>query len=191
MNLTDDDAVFDEATRRSPRLKLIRYSFENPDMLNARMSSSRGIHDVLFTRNETNGFHRVLPFDPIPEQAYFSNYQVALVLPGIGAAFRTSVHFSTQTAVMLQDCIYTEWFVKYLVPYRHYIPLQADLSDAQVQLQWVRDNADRVRQIAEEGHRFYEQFLSFEQNRRHMHEFLFKLSVQQQQQQQQEVEQQQ
>ena len=119
----------------------------------------------------------------IPPSKYYTEYQVAIVLGGIGAAFRLSKHFSAGQAVILQDYQYQEWFTPYLVPYRHYVPLKRDLSNVREQMIWVRDHPLQVKQIAEAGKLFYDEYLSFEPTYQHFYELLWRMSERQQQQQ--------
>lgn len=102
---------------------------------------------------------------------------VTLVLCGLGASFRTSIHLSTATAVVLQECDYHEWFTSLLVPFQHYIPLAKDLSDIGERMKWIRENPRRVKKIAEKGQQFYYDYLSFERNEEHIYEFVYRLSL--------------
>jgi hypothetical protein len=107
---------------------------------------------------------------------YFADYQVALVLRGIGAAFRLSNHLMTGTAVILQDFVYQEWYTKYLVPYVHYIPLSEDLHDLNETLHWVQDHPVEVKAIAGQGRLFWEKYLTFQNHEEHIFELVYRLS---------------
>ena len=110
-------------------------------------------------RNATNGMSRYLPPNPIPVRDYYARYQVAVVMGGIGAAFRLTHHLSTETAVVLQDYAYELWYTKYLIPFVHYIPLKQDLSDLNGTLVWIRQHPTAVRRIANNGKRYYNEYL--------------------------------
>ncbi len=49
---------------------------------------------------------------------------------------------------------FRQWFYDALVPWIHYVPVKADLSDLADKIAWCRANPDACRQIAEEGQRF-------------------------------------
>ncbi|WP_051356698.1 glycosyl transferase family 90 [Azorhizobium doebereinerae] len=49
---------------------------------------------------------------------------------------------------------FRQWFYDALVPWIHYVPVKADLSDLPEKIAWCRANTDACRQIAEEGQRF-------------------------------------
>ena len=173
-NQTD---LYSQFMQRSLRLQVVDWSIQHPTLLDARIS--RVLRDLqkYFQENATNGLHKFMSFDEIPPNEYYSNYQVAVVLGGIGAAFRTGIHLSTSTAVVLQDFHYEEWFTKYMTPWVHYIPLARDLSDLNTCMQWVADNPEKVHAIAKGGYEFYHKYLSFERNQEHLYELLYKLAV--------------
>ena len=111
---------------RYQRLPLAYFSFANPDLVNARLSPppDRNIEMVsLWANNATNGLSRVLPFDEIPAEEYYSKYQTHIVMGGYGAAFRTARILGQGIAVILQEYPYEEWFTHLMVPNVHYIPL--------------------------------------------------------------------
>ena len=121
---------------------------------------------------------KLYPVDSfIAREDYYTQYQVAVVLGGIGAAFRTSIHLSTETAVVLQEWQFKEWFTPMMKPYEHYIPLAEDLSDLYETMHWVKENPTKVRQIAKSGKLFYERYLSFEKNQEHIAELAFRMAL--------------
>ena len=46
------------------------------------------LKDDAWRRNRTNGLYKLLPIHSMPEEEYYTGYQVGVVLCGIGAAFR-------------------------------------------------------------------------------------------------------
>jgi hypothetical protein len=163
--------------RKTRRVEAVLFSREHPGLIDAKLSSTRGILGELWERNATNGVHKLLPFHTIPEKKYYSQYRVAVVFGGIGAAFRTSIHLSTGTAVVLHTFRFEEWFTRFMKPFVHYIPLAEDLSDLNQTMHWIRDNPEEVRNIANRGQEFYEQHLSFERNQEFYYELLYKLAL--------------
>ena len=154
---------------RYQRLSLAYFSFENPDLVNARLSPppDRNIEMVsLWANNATNGLSRVLPFDEIPAEEYYSKYQTHIVMGGYGAAFRTARILGQGIAVILQEYPYEEWFTHLMVPNVHYIPLKRNL---------VRDNPAKVNQIAQNGKLFYDEYLVYDRLEQFYYELIFRL----------------
>lgn len=58
------------------------------------------------------------------------------------------------------------WFSQYIIPYVHYIPIKYDLSDLFKQLDWIKNNDDIAKRIAENAYEFSRIFFSadFQQN---------------------------
>lgn len=108
----------------------------------------------MWINNASNGLNALLPVSPISKSAYFNNYQVHLVLAGIGAAFRLTRVLHSGSAAILEDFVYKLWYVRFLVPYVHYIPLAAHAANLSEVLRWVNDNPGKVASIAKRGKLF-------------------------------------
>jgi len=39
----------------------------------------------------------------------------------------------------------TEWFLPYLIPWKHYVPVKADLSDLYEKIEWLRNNDEEAK----------------------------------------------
>ena len=193
--------VLDYVLSKCSRCQAVYLSNLYPTLVDAKFASDTGC--VLFDRtskrsskymnvmkhNATNGLHSLLSFNSIPPEEYYTRYRSTLVLCGIGAAFRLSVHFSTEMAVLLQECRYEEWFTKYLQPWVHYIPLGkmvsyddssdncTNLDNFTSTLQWIQNNPQKVKEIASNGRHFYEKFLSFDRMEEHIYELLYRLAL--------------
>lgn len=176
----DESMVLEEALRLSTRMQAVQFSKEHPNLLDASISDERNgfmNEKHLWMRNATNGLHKLLPTHHIPPQEYYTQYQTALVLCGRGAAFRTPIHLSTETAVVLQTCPYEEWYHSYMAPWENYIPLDQNLQNLSLTLEWIRDHPEEVQTIAAKGRQFYEDYLSFQRNYDHFYEFLYRLAL--------------
>jgi hypothetical protein len=176
--------ILHQALQDCPRCRAVEFSRRSPLLLDAKFGDAKnGFFHPLNTQyqawwahNQTNGLERLLPIHYIPPTDYFSQYQTALVLCGLGAAFRTPIHFSTATAVVLQDCPHHEWYHGWVEPWTHYIPLQADLTDLPIILEWIQEHPDQVQAIALAGRQFYQDYLSFQRNYEHFYEFIYRLA---------------
>ncbi|CAB9525007.1 KDEL motif-containing protein 2 [Seminavis robusta] len=164
------------------RARAVLFSLKYPKLLNARVKYSWHPCQIY---NATNGMDQLFGWGPkyhrdediqIPSSSYYTEYQVVVVLGGIGAAFRTPKHLSAGQAIVLQRFKYEEWFYKYMTPYVHYIPLKENLSDLKEVMEWVRDNPQKVQQIAENGKKFYHEYLSFPKNDEHWYELIWRLA---------------
>ena len=176
----DESTLYNQVLSVSPRLRAVDWSMHNPSLLDARIHQHTEDMEVdeIFFENSMSGIHMLLTKPQyIPEGHYYTENQVALVLCGLGASFRTTVHLITSTAVVLQDCAYHEWFAGLMTPMRHYIPLAQDLHDLGKRMKWIKKNPAKVRSIAENGRQFYLDYLSFERNEEHIYEFVYRLSL--------------
>ena len=71
-------------------------------------------------------------------------YKYQINIDGTVAAYRLPYLMIGDAVVIKQDSEYYEHFYHQLEPYKHYIPLQRDLSDIVEQIQWAIDNDDTV-----------------------------------------------
>ena len=60
------------------------------------------------------------------------------------AAYRLPYLMIGDSVIIKQDSEYYEHFYHQLEPYKHYIPMQHDLSDIVELVQWAIDNDDTV-----------------------------------------------
>lgn len=179
-DVKDPSKVVEDAIARSPRLGVVAWSYDHPDLLDAKIGTleSRLRKHPYWKDRGTNGMSKLYPGESfIPPEDYYTKYQVAVVLGGFGAAFRTSIHLSTATAIALQEYRFKEWFTPMLKPFEHYIPLREDLSDLDETMRWVAENPTKVRQIARNGHEFYQRYLSFERNEAHIAELVYRMAL--------------
>jgi len=169
------------------RVDLVSYSFERPDLVDARLTGNRGppprgrgaADEILemWDPRGSGGMQAVLPFDSVPKSEYYTSYRSHVVMGGFGAAFRTHILLRQGIAVVLQSFPYEEWYVRFMRPFVEYVPLAGDLSNLTETLEWVRDNDGRVREIALAGREFYRRYLSYGAMEEFFHELAFRLAL--------------
>lgn len=148
------------------RLIAFAYSSAHPDLLDARPSGAgwgdRHLSQPVWRANATNGLHAFLPFkaNQVSPATYYAHSKAALVLAGIGAAFRLDYHLRVGAAVIFEAFPYELWYVRYMVPNVHYIPLAMGASNLTAVLNWTRANPAQVREIGWRGRQFYTEHLS-------------------------------
>lgn len=91
------DAVYGRNNSRYQRLPLVYFSKQHPELVDAALIKPKSDPHSLWADNATNGLDRVLPFDCIPEEKYYTEYQVHIVMGGyvnrvfVFAMFCTSI----------------------------------------------------------------------------------------------------
>ena len=58
-----------------------------------------------------------------------SNFKYIINVDGHSKAYRLSLELSMGSVILFVESDYTMWFMKFLKPYHHYIPINKDLSD--------------------------------------------------------------
>ena len=87
-------------------------------------------------------------------------YKYRLCLDGHVTAFRLSCDLGSGSVVILPDSEWSIWFMKFLKPYEHYIPVKKDLSDLIEKIRWCKENDLECLKITQNAKRFYDTYLS-------------------------------
>lgn len=93
----------------------------------------------------------------IEEQA---SYKYIIHAPGHVQAYRLSIELATGSVILMIDCPYRLWFESLLVPWVHFVPVSADLSDLDDRLQWCIEHDEECQEIARQARAFYDRYLS-------------------------------
>lgn len=88
-----------------------------------------------------------------------SEYKYIINIDGHVSAFRLSLELSMGSVILLVDSPWKMWFTDLLIPGKHYVPVNSDLSNLVEQIQWCRDNDEQCQQIARNAREFYETYL--------------------------------
>ncbi|KAJ6662304.1 hypothetical protein lerEdw1_012468, partial [Lerista edwardsae] len=140
---------------REERLQLVQLSKENPELLDA------GITSYFFFREKEKELGKV----PLMGFFDFFKYKYQVSVDGTVAAYRFPYLLLGDSLVIKQASQYYEHFYKELEPWRHYVPVKRTLEDLLEKIKWAQENDEDVRRIAKEGqktarellqpHRFY------------------------------------
>lgn len=139
------------------RLKVAQIGMKNKSYIDAgitkwsnRLRKIQG-SDKLQTFNPQHLPPLVQPLTP--EQQ--SKYKYIIHIQGYVSAYRLSLELSMKSVILFVKTPYKLWFENRLVPYVHYVPVKADMSDLIDTIKWCRDNDDKCKQIAENAYKFY------------------------------------
>ena len=88
-----------------------------------------------------------------------SNYKYVIHIEGHTSAFRLSYELSMNSVILLVDSKWKIWYTNMLIPYKHYIPIKADLSDLIDKIEWCRDHDNECKEIAYNAKIFYDTYL--------------------------------
>lgn len=89
-----------------------------------------------------------------------SKYKYIVHVEGNVSAFRLSLELSMNSVILLVDSQWKIWYSHMLEPYKHYIPIKADLSDLIEKIEWCRNNDSECEQIAKNAKIFYTTYLN-------------------------------
>ena len=91
------------------------------------------------------------------DEQHMSKY-VPVVDGNIYAA-RLLGYFYSNSALFVST-LFSEWYSKWVEPFKHFVPFDVDLSDLDANLRWAHDNDDKARQIGERASRFANKHLN-------------------------------
>lgn len=153
----------------NPRLKLANLSLITPPdddgipLIDAgitkwqlRPRKIMGIQELQIIRKNE------LPFGLIdkltPKQQ--SEYKYVINVDGHVSAFRLSLELSMGSVILLAESKWKLWFRKFLKPYKHYIPINEDLTDLVEKIKWCKNNDSECKKIAMNAKKFYNKYLT-------------------------------
>ena len=83
-----------------------------------------------------------------------TKYKYLLDIGGNGYSGRLKYLLYSKRPILLIDRNYVEYFHDDLKPYEHYIPVKMDLSDLLDQVEWMKQNPDKCKEIAQNAYNF-------------------------------------
>lgn len=114
-------------------------------------------------------------FAPKVQITKFLNYKYILIIDGNGiSSSHTWVFASGAVPIMITNNEF--WFKKYLEPYKHYIPIEYNLSDLKEKLDWLRSHDSEAKQIAENARQFAKEVFSSAFQKAHLEKELYRLA---------------
>ncbi|XP_041439109.1 protein O-glucosyltransferase 1 S homeolog isoform X1 [Xenopus laevis] len=142
-------------SRTSPeRDPLILLSRESPDLVDAEYTKNQA------WKSERDTLGRP-PAKEVPLVDHCT-YKYLFNFRGVAASFRLKHLFLCGSLVFHVGDNWLEFFYNCLEPWVHYVPVSPDLEDLRELLQFVNENDEEVKKIAERGHKFIRQFLRME-----------------------------
>jgi len=91
----------------------------------------------------------------------FTKYKIFFIVDGNCIASNHMYGFATGCVPFLISNSIC-WFSHLIIPYEHYIPVNYDLSNLIEQIEWVKNNDDKAKIIAENAYKFAETYFSSE-----------------------------
>ncbi len=139
-----------------PRLKISLMSVLYPNLIDAKLVNFndyqggdsvyklKKIVKLLFGKEN----NQVLEKDHL-------KYKYLLSLDGNSATgMRVPWIMYSNSVLIKQESSKIEWFYSALKPYQHYIPIDNNLENIFKQIQWIKDNPSKVKEIIFNGHNF-------------------------------------
>lgn len=89
-------------------------------------------------------------------------FKFLIDVEGKGYSGRVKYFLWSHRPLLLVDRPYKEYFYKYLIPWKHYIPVKRDLSDLIEKAEWCNENYEKALDIAENAYEFSKNHLTRE-----------------------------
>lgn len=119
-------------------MDLVRLARQHPNDLDANLTR------MFFFRDQLKDFEPLAQHIPITD---FLQYKYQISLDGTVAAYRLPYLLTGDALIFKQDSPYFEHFYSDLLPNKHYVPIQRDLSDLIEKIHWARENDDEVNDV--------------------------------------------
>lgn len=91
-----------------------------------------------------------------------SAYKYIIHIKGYVSAYRLSYELNLGSVILIVDDPdgYQLWFSQFLVPYVHYIPVKSDMSDLFSQVEYCRNNNEKMKEIVVACKQFHAKYLT-------------------------------
>lgn len=89
-------------------------------------------------------------------------YKYIVHVDGHVSAFRLATMMSLNCCLLIVESKWKLWYSDLLIPYEHYVPVKADLSDLYEQITWCKENDDSCEYIANNSVEFVKKYLGKE-----------------------------
>lgn len=136
-------------TEHNQRVKIARLSQIFPDLLDA------GLTHITQSLTEY--------WKPMASYEEHMRYKYLPVLDGVMCTYPGyQWRLLSDSLILKPESDQIQWFYRGLMPYVHYLPVAADLSDLIEQIEWARENDDECEQIACQARQFALENLLFD-----------------------------
>ncbi|KAI8925089.1 glycosyl transferase family 90-domain-containing protein [Entophlyctis helioformis] len=139
------------------------------------------LFDVAFTKitqcdpKDCKDIAKEIPISPPSPFTDVYKYKYVLDIDGNSFSGRY-LKLLTSGALVFKMTIFSEFFDRWLVPYKHYIPVQPDLSDLEEKVLWAKENDALAQQIARDGREFVLRHINEEQTECYLELLLLELA---------------
>ena len=147
-----------------PRLTLVMLSKLYPGLIDAKFI----YHTIIANNKDGKNLVRVLDrlfgktikYNKALKEEEHLKYKYLISVDGETCAWlRVPWIMLSGSVLVKQESSKIEWFYPALKPYVHYVPVKEDLSDILTQVEWMRNNDEKMKQIAYNAHEFIKQEL--------------------------------
>lgn len=122
--------------------------------------------DAQYTKNQAwRSKKDTLGHEPAPIVSFEEHckYKYLINLRGVAASFRLKHLFLCNSVVLNVESTMVEFFYHSLKPWVHYVPIRSDLSDLLDKINFLKENDQLAREIAQRGYDFIKDNLTNEQ----------------------------
>ncbi|KAI1301540.1 O-glucosyltransferase rumi -like protein [Halotydeus destructor] len=138
-----DIAFFRGSRTSADRDPLIVLSRNKPDKVDAQYTKNQAWRSPADTLGKEPA-----PVIRFEEQC---KYKYLINLRGVAASFRYKHLFMCKSVVLNVESDLIEYFYPLLKPWVHYVPISSDMKDLEAKIEFLRDNDDVAKEVAEKG----------------------------------------
>jgi len=163
----------------APRIKLVDESLRHPELIDAQLSSSLNLLAMLPAEDECKLYQRwnvstppgVSPKDGCTDEnveKYRGHHEAqqksvnnekesssryGLNLDGTGFSERYAAQLLNDQLIFKVDTPFFNFYSRFFLPYKHYIPVKYDLSDLSEKVAWANEHVEESHRIMTQGAR--------------------------------------
>jgi hypothetical protein len=161
-----------EGWREAPRSRLVLYSIEYPNHVDARFSKLWGPGPGV--EEELNKLKLLTPW--VTREDHLA-YRYLFDVDGYACTYGHIVWSLCSHSLLLKaSSPNIQWYYRALQPWKHYVPVKADYSDLALKIDWLRAHDEQAHEIARNGRQFASTYFRKEMALKYVEELLWKYS---------------
>ncbi len=157
---TGGKALTAQRLEQLPRFQLCRQSLRHPDLLDARFTAVVQSQDAAAHQATWQRLLELQLLAPQVDPLHFGLYRWVVEIDGNVNSWGTLWKLLLGSCLLRVESPRQQWFHQRLRPYEHVVPVAADLSNLEQQLQWCQHHPRHCAAIASAGQALAQQVVA-------------------------------
>ena len=143
---------------KNTRYQIVKLSHENPDFIKA------GFTDIVqYARKRYEKYDKTI-LEKVSKVVDLEQikYKYIVIADGNVSTYGYFWVLASGSVPLKQESDHVQYFEKWLEPFVHYVPIKRDFSDLLEKIEWLRENDNKAKEIANNARNFAKDYFNLE-----------------------------